>query len=130
MINYYKNMYAQRTRILRPLASIVGTKSKWTWQAEQQAAFNEIKQAMARETILSFTDYTANFDVYTNASDYQMGGVVTQNKRPLVFFSRKFNIAQSKYTTTEQELLGIVENFKTIQNDAARPARHRLHRPH
>ena len=117
-------------RILRPLTSIVGTKSKWTWQAEQQAAFNEIKQAMARETILSFTDYTANFGVYTNASDYQMGGVVTQNKRPLVFFSRKFNITQSKHTTTEQELLGIVENFKTIQNDAARPARHRLHRPH
>ena len=32
MINYYKDMYAQRKHILRPLISMVGTKSKWICQ--------------------------------------------------------------------------------------------------
>ena len=37
--------------------------------------------------------------------------MVMQNKRPLEFLSRKCNIAQSKHTTTDQELLGIVERI-------------------
>ena len=44
-----------------------------------------------------------------------MGGVVSQNGHPIAFFSRKFNTAQSKYTTTEQELLGITETLKAFR---------------
>jgi len=38
-----------------------------------------------------------------------MGGVVLQSKQPLTLFSRKFNPTQNKYTTMEQEILGIVK---------------------
>ena len=91
---------------------MIGTKSKWIWQTEQQVAFDEIKQVMAKEKMLSFLDYIENFDVYTDVSGYQMGGVVIQNKLLLAFFLRKFSIAQIKYTTTEQEVIGIVETLK------------------
>ena len=76
MINYYTDMYAQRAHILRSLTSMDWSKFKWIWQEEQHAAFYEITQVMARETMLSFPDYTSNFDVYTNTFDYQIGGVI------------------------------------------------------
>ena len=38
--------------------------------------------------------------------------VCHKKSEPLVFFSKKFNIAQRKYPTTEQELLAIVETLK------------------
>ena len=45
----------------------------------------------------------------------QLGAVISQNDRPLVFFSRKLSSAQRKNTTTEQELLIIVETLKDFQ---------------
>eukprot|EP00555_Chaetoceros_dichaeta_P014636 CAMPEP_0198272238 /NCGR_PEP_ID=MMETSP1447-20131203/52390_1 /TAXON_ID=420782 /ORGANISM="Chaetoceros dichaeta, Strain CCMP1751" /LENGTH=37 /DNA_ID= /DNA_START= /DNA_END= /DNA_ORIENTATION= len=35
-----------------------------------------IKSVMAKETMLYFPILTKHVDVYTDASDYQMGGVV------------------------------------------------------
>ena len=41
--------------------------------------------------------------------------VITQNNRPLAFFSRKLSKAQQKYSVTEQELLAIVETLKEFK---------------
>ena len=56
------------------------------------------------------------FHVYADASDYQLGGVIMQKGRPLAFYTRKLNKAQSKYMTGEQELLSIVETLNEFQN--------------
>ena len=39
-----------------------------------------------------------------------------QEGKPLAFYTRKMNAAQSKYTTGEQELLSIVETLKSFEN--------------
>ena len=66
-----------------------------------------------REAMLSYPDFTEEFHVYADASDYQIGGVIMQKGKPLAFYTRKLNKAQSKYTTGEQELLSIVETLKS-----------------
>ena len=50
--------------------------------------------------------------MYTDSSKFQRGAAIAQNNRLLVFFSRKLNTAQQKYSVTEQELLAIVETLK------------------
>ena len=59
-----------------------------------------------------FPDLQNNSMLKTDASDYHMGGVVSQNGNPIGFFSQKFNSAQLKYPTIEQELLALVETLK------------------
>ena len=44
-----------------------------------------------------------------------MGVVITQNNRPLAFFSRKLSTVQQKYSVTELELLAIVETLKEFK---------------
>ena len=61
--------------------------------------------------LLSYPDFTKTFGIHTNASDLQLGGVISQNK-PIAFYSKKFNPAQIQYTTTEKELLDIVKKIK------------------
>ncbi len=45
-----------------------------------------------------------------------MGAVISQAKQPIAFYSRKLNSAQRNYTTTERELLSIVETLKEFCN--------------
>ena len=44
-----------------------------------------------------------------------MGAVITQDNRPIAFFSRKVSETQQKYTVTEIELLAIVETLKEFK---------------
>jgi hypothetical protein len=62
--------------------------------------------------VLAYPDSTKPFEIYTDASTKQLGAVITQENRPIVFFSRKLSGAQSKYTITKLELLAIVETLK------------------
>ena len=71
---------------------------------------------MSRETLLAFPDFSKDFHVYTDSSDYQLGAVILQDDRPLAFYSRKLNSAQKRYTTCKQELLSIVETLKEFKH--------------
>ena len=55
------------------------------------------------------------FVIYTDASTQQLGAVITQNNRPIAFFSRKLSDAQTRYSITELELLAIVETLKEFK---------------
>jgi hypothetical protein len=60
----------------------------------------------------SFIQSSVNIsDLYTDAPDHQLEAVIMQNKKPIAFYSRKLNTAQSRYTTTERyrELLSAIE---------------------
>ena len=59
---------------------------------------------------------TQGFEIYTDSSKYQLGAVITQKNRPLVFFSKKLSTAQLKYSVTKQELLAMVETLKEFNS--------------
>jgi hypothetical protein len=55
------------------------------------------------------------FETYTDASSTKLGAVITQDNRPIAFFSRKLSETQQKYSVTEIELLAIVETLKEFK---------------
>ena len=91
-------------------------KAKFVWQDKEQQAFEEIKVIISHKTLLSYPDFSKDFHIYTDSSDYQLGAVIMQNDRPLAFYSRKLNSAQKWYTTGKQELLSIVETLNKFKN--------------
>jgi len=111
LINYYKKIVHRRSHILEPLTRISSSKNKFLkgWSVDQDQAFRKIKSLMARQVLLHYPDFSKPFDVYTDASQYQLGGVIAQNNFPIAFYSRKLNAAQRNYTTMEKELLSIIE---------------------
>jgi hypothetical protein len=64
---------------------------------------------------LAYPDYSKVFEIYTDASTKQLGAVITQDNRPIAFFSWKLSDTQCKYSITKIELLAIVETLKEFK---------------
>ena len=65
--------------------------------------------------MLSYPYWKLTFTVHTDASDKQLGSVISQNNKPIAFFSRILIKPQCNYTTTKKELLAIVECLKQFR---------------
>jgi hypothetical protein len=99
MVNYYRDMWVRRSELLTPLTSMTSKNVKLIWSDEHQKAFDNIKKIICIEVMLTFPDFSKPFHIYTDASDKQLGAVVTQDEKPIAIYSRKLNSAQQRYTT-------------------------------
>lgn len=72
----------------------------------------------AEDAMLHYLDSNKPFDVHiNNIRKYQMGALISQNGRPVAYWSRKLSVPQKKYPTTDHELLAIInciKQYKTI----------------
>jgi hypothetical protein len=128
MVQYYQDMWARRSDMLAPLTDLVGEcgetkttrmiktkKRPWRWDPINQQVFDNVKAAIAKKTVLAYLDFLKPFQIYMDASSTQLGSVITQDNRPIAFFSRKLSETQHKYSVTEIELLAIVETLKEFK---------------
>ncbi|MGH7954719.1 MAG: Ty3/Gypsy family RNase HI domain-containing protein, partial [Gloeomargaritales cyanobacterium] len=117
LVNYYKNMWPKRAHVLSPLTALTSNKTTFNWKEEHTKAFNEMKALVSQDVLERFPDEKISLDIYTDASEYQLGAVIKQDSHPIAYYSRKLTPTQQRYTTIEKELLSIVETlkeFKTI----------------
>ena len=116
VVNYYRDMWVRRSDVLAPLTKLTSKLAKWQWTDTEQQAFDAMKRIISKETLLTYPDFSQPFDIHTDASHTQLGAVLSQSNKPIAFYSRKLNPAQTRYTTTERELLAIVETLKEFRN--------------
>ena len=95
MVNYYRDMWPQRSHLLAPLSSLTSAKAKWNWTSECQNAFEDMKRLIAKETLLTYPNFKKPFEIHTDASKVQLGACISQEGRPAAFYSRKLNPAQT-----------------------------------
>jgi len=101
-------------------------KQPWHWNSIHQIAFDNVETTIAKEVVLAYPDFTKPFDIYAGASTKQLGSVITQDNRPIAYFSRKLSGTQSKYTVTELELCHH-GNTKRVQQNVVGTMDNRLH---
>ena len=86
---------------------------------EAKLAFSRLRQAFIEASILHHFDPKRYIQIETVHSGFAIGGILSQltpksgQWYPIAFFSRKMIPAEAWYKTHDQELLAIVEAFKT-----------------
>ena len=115
MINCYRDMWKRRFALLAPLTALTSDRVSWKWDKKHQQTFSAVKKIISRKTPLSYPNCNTPFDIHTNVSNLQLGAVISQNGKPIAFYSQKLNRAQTRYMTTEKEHLAIVETLKEFK---------------
>ncbi len=64
---------------------------------------------------MAYPDFSKVFEIYVDTSSKQLGAVITQENRLIVFSSWKLSTTQCKYSVTKIELLAIVKIFKEFK---------------
>ena len=112
------------------ITEFTGTQT-WEWSDLQDNAFNQIKETCNQHLPISPSNYDKlqdpntlyNLSLVTNASKV---GVVSflcyektfeeAKKNVAAIYSRKFTPAQYNYSTTDQELLAIIDALRTFEH--------------
>ena len=81
-------------------------------------AFNEIKIAVSRCPLMYFINDHSPIKLYTDASDYGIGGVLFQIvedvSRPIAFISKSLSATQINWSTIQKEAYAIFYCFQQI----------------
>jgi hypothetical protein len=86
------------------------TKFKWSPQCEE--AFLNLKKFFTTTPVLAQPDIAKSFDVYCDASDTGIGGILMQDGRAIAYALRQLWHHEEHYPTHELELLAIVHALK------------------
>jgi hypothetical protein len=116
LAGYYRRHVPNFANLAKPLTSLTKKETPFVWTGEQQTAFEELKQILSTEPLLIYPDFSQPFIVACDASTKAVGAVLSQirgEERPIAYCSRQLNSAESKYSTTELELLAFL--FATKQ---------------
>lgn len=117
--NYYRKYIKNYANIARPMHNLCKKEAVFIWTENCEEAFSTLKNALMSEPLLIFPDFKDIFIVTCDASNTAIGAVLPQgtipNDRPIQYYSKTLNDAQTRYPTIEKELLAIVaavENFR------------------
>ncbi|KAI7909302.1 hypothetical protein M9X92_011710 [Pyricularia oryzae] len=116
-VNFYKRFIKGYGAIATPLTNITKKDLKFQWTEQTQQAFEQLRNAVAREPILKIPDPTKPFEVETDASDYAIGGQLSQRDEegrlhPCAFFSQKLHGPEFNYQIYDKEFMAIIRAFE------------------
>lgn len=116
LAGYYRKFIPNFSKITLPLVKLLRKNVNYEWTSLQQSAFENLKLLLCSEPVLQYPDFTKEFYLTTDASNYAIGAVLSQNDPPndlpIAYASRTLNKAESNYSTTEKELLAIIWSVK------------------
>ncbi|KAK2143360.1 hypothetical protein NP493_4554g00000 [Ridgeia piscesae] len=112
MVTYLGRYIPNLSARTAPLRSLLGKDIEWQWNAEQEAAWIGIKEALTKHPVLQYYDESKAIKVSSDASKDGIGAVLLQETKgewmAVAYASRSMTTAEKNYAQIEKEQLSVV----------------------
>nr|GEX22936.1 hypothetical protein [Tanacetum cinerariifolium] len=109
--DFYRRFIKDFCKIARPMTRLLENDTSFIFSQECVDAFQTLKRMFIETPILIAPDWDMPFELMCDASDFAIGEVLGQHRdkhfRPIHYASKTMIEAESKYTTTEKEMLAV-----------------------
>jgi hypothetical protein len=94
------------------LHALTNVKNTLQWQGKQQKDFDTLKKKISTTPVLALSNLQQPFEIETNVSEYAMGAVLMQYRKPICYHSKTFNQVVVNYPTYDKDLYALVQSVK------------------
>ena len=110
LAQFYKRFIKDYAKIAKPLNNLLKKGERFAWSEECDESFLSIKDALTSPPILAHPDLEKCFRLYTDASDYAVGYVLSQDddagrEKVVAYGGKSLQKYQLSYGVTEKEML-------------------------
>ena len=108
LTNYLSKFLSQLSELCEPLRRLTHKGVEWSWSAEQEKAFENVKKAVTSAPVLRYFNSSEPVEGQGDASANGIGFVLMQNGQPVSYSSRALTTCERNYSQIEKELLAQV----------------------
>jgi len=117
---FYRRFIKDFSKTARPLNRLLCKETEFNFDEDCLKAFHLIKEALVSAPIVRAPNWDHPFEIICDASDYAVGAVLGQRidgKLHVIYYaSRTMDEVQTRYATTEKELLAVVFAFEKFRS--------------
>ena len=116
---YYRRFIESYSSIAKDLHKLTEKGQPFVWQAEQETAFQTLKERLVTAPILASPTDDGMYVLDTDASQVGLGAVLQQQQGDrlvvIAYASRLLSATERNYSTTKRETLAVVFAFKSFR---------------
>ena len=122
LAGYYRSFIKDFGIIAKPLSCQTKKhkSEQLKWGDLEQSAFEILRTRLTTSPILAYPDFTTEFQIFTDASNYGIGAILSQiqdGKEVVISYkSRHLKPSELKYATIEKEALAVVFGIKQFKH--------------
>lgn len=113
MTGYYRQTMPNYAEIAQILVAMTRKNALWEWTSAHETAFRTLQKMLLSDRVLAYPRTDRPYKLYTDASGYCVGGVLTQAddtgmERVIQYVSHQLNDQQKKWAVIEREAYAII----------------------
>lgn len=112
LVSWYRRFVPNFSTIVAPLAELRRKNKIFVWDSNCEQALTKIKEYLVTDSVLACPNFELPFTIQTDASDYGLGAILSQEQdgaeKVICYLNRSLNKNERKYSTTEKECLVVL----------------------
>jgi hypothetical protein len=113
LASFYRNFIRNFSELCAPMMDTVKKRHKYFhWTKEAEKSFKLLKEKITGQLVLVLLDFSKTFQVRCDASGFIIGAILSQDNKPISYFSEKLNDKKLKYSMYDKEFYAVIQALK------------------